>query len=339
MIKVKNINRDVKDSDMGVTSSKTEMWGGSAAYKRGKIKEFNDKYSPQGYMIKPVNAAADGNSSNEWWINTFLVFNVDGRCLYRDRGTSLYPSHVISGSLSADDCWVKGRSFLSQHEAEVRDALREFPGFENMDFVFDTYGYPLVGEVPYIRETVHMARFSYLRNHGTEDTNYAVTANASLNAGTGPNDGADAAYYDSRIGVAYYWMDLHPYSYTDYKNGDEYISGMDSYLKMRGDIIPESMTAGEHIPRNPVYLPYKVLTTEYIANLLNPGYATGVSGISWGEIRVLPNLCALGDAAGAAAAYCVQNSVHPLYVSSSGISTIRSNLVNKIGARMEKPKK
>lgn len=48
----------------------------------------------------------------------------------------------------------------------------------------------------------------------------------------------------------------------------------------------------------------KYLITDYVANLLSPGYGASVCSYSWGEMRVISNLSVLGDAAGIAAAYC-----------------------------------
>ena len=78
------------------------------------------------------------------------------------------------------------------------------------------------------------------------------------------------------------------------------------------------------------------LTTNYVANLLIPGYAAGASSYAWAEMRVFPNLCILGDAAGVAAAYAVNNNKHPLYFSSSDIAAVQTTLTNTCNARLEK---
>ena len=89
-------------------------------------------------------------------------------------------------------------------------------------------------------------------------------------------------------------------------------------------------------PANPVYGPYQALTTGYVANLLLPGYAVGVSSFSWGETRVFPNLSVLGDAAGVAAAYCLNNNKQPLYLNHSDVSVIQNTLINSAEARIDK---
>ena len=135
-----------------------------------KIAAFNKKYASQGYMIKPVNAAQNGKNLDEWWANTFLIFDVDGRANHRDKGTRFYPT-MLAGTKNVDDAWVDAHQFLKDKKDEVLGALREFPGFVNADFVTDSAGYPEVGDVLYIRETVHMARSSTYTGADDENQN------------------------------------------------------------------------------------------------------------------------------------------------------------------------
>ena len=58
-------------------------------------------------------------------------------------------------------------------------------------------------------------------------------------------------------------------------------------------------------PIEPTYIPYSALTTQYVPNMLIPGYAVNASSFAWSEMRVFPNLCVLGDAAGIAAVTCL----------------------------------
>ena len=91
----------------------------------------------------------------------------------------------------------------------------------------------------------------------------------------------------------------------------------------------------DNAPTNPVYLPYEALITTYVSNLLLPGYAANVSSFAWGEIRVLPNLCVLGDAAGVAAGYCVNNGYLPRYLNDSQIQAVQ-NLLKSVDAKIDK---
>ena len=77
--------------------------------------------------------------------------------------------------------------------------------------------------------------------------------------------------------------------------------------------------------------------SNYVGNLILCGYAAGVSSYAWGEIRVLPNLAVLGDAAGVTAAYCVNNDTIPYYVNynTTDIDNIQARL-RAVGARLDK---
>ena len=307
-------------------------WGGTSAYKNNSvIKSFNNAHAPSGYMIKPVNAAQNGPGSTEWWVNAFLIFDVDGRANFRDLNTSYYPSSTISGYKTTDAAWIAARNFL-KNESSYLNALRQYDGFSQVDFVYDSDGYPVVGEVLYIRETVHMSMDSSLRGNNTENTNYQITANESLNAGSSAtSSAADYGNYANRIGLLYYYADVHPYKYTDLRsNQGEYLWSADSWNDMRGNMFTSDT------PTNPVYAPYECLLSGYVANLLIPGYAANISSLSWGEARVFPNLMVLGDAAGVAAAVCKNNDTQPLYITQTLMQDVQSKLVNTIHACLDK---
>ena len=59
------------------------------------------------------------------------------------------------------------------------------------------------------------------------------------------------------------------------------------------------------------------------------------SSLAWAEIRVLPNQCVLGDAAGVAAAYAIKNGKDPLSLSQTDITNIQTLLKNS-NALLEK---
>ncbi len=64
------------------------------------------------------------------------------------------------------------------------------------------------------------------------------------------------------------------------------------------------------------YLPYTAMLPYDVTNLLVVGNAASISSLSWGEVRVLPNLCVAGDAAGVTLAYLIrrnaQTNVEPI---------------------------
>lgn len=279
----------------------------------GRIAAFNNAHLPEGYMIKPFNAAMNGpqegidETDQEWWFNTFLIFHVDGRAYERDRGTDLYPTMKFNYK-NVDEAWKGARQFLKDHETEFLDALKDWTGLtlgeSDLAFVKDEYGYPEVGDMLYVRETCHTSNQDTNTANGGEETSYHVAWWESMNAGNGPDNGGDTGNYAHRIGLVWYNPDIHPYTPADMKDPNgKYIWGYKSYQKMRDNIqIPDGS------PAHPMYYPYEGILNYQVSNLLVPGYAANCCSFSWGEVRVLSNLCVLGDAAGLAAGYCVRST-------------------------------
>jgi len=303
------------------------------------VRAFNDRQAPQGFALKPFNAAQNGPHSREWWVNALLVFNVDGRADARDRGTSRYPT-TLPGALDTDT--ARARAVAVLQSPEFLRALRQFSvtdprtgrryGLQQASLVKDAQGRPVVGDMLYLRETVHLPLDPARTGNGTENDNYALTPAACQGAGgavSGGNvAGADAANYATRIGLGFYAMDINAYSYRDLKEGGIYgwpVTGRDR---------PDWRQRGGE-PKNPVYLPYRMLVTPGMVNLLVPGYATGASSLAWAEIRVLPNLTVLGDAAGAAAARSVVYGEQPADFGTAQIRWVQDRL-RRMGARLNK---
>jgi hypothetical protein len=285
-------------------------------------------------MLKPFNMAQNGVGSTEWWVNMLLVFNVDGRAYNRDKGTSVFPTDMRSDYRTVDDAWVAAREVLE--EDDFLPALREFPGFESASLVTDDNGKPVVGEVLYLRETIHSAQSSSARANGTEDSNYAVWAKDFWDAGSSSSTGTDSRHYAKRIGLNRYDLDINAYTPSDLKQDGAYVWGHQVTNHVRDDLTQiVSMTDKEYSKRPPTYMPFSAIATNFVYNLLIPGYAASISSLGWSEARVIPNQCVLGDAAGVAAAYAVTNSKMPLNFGTSDISAIRTTLSNS-SARLEK---
>lgn len=304
--------------------------GGKYAYKNNTtIVNFNNKYGPQGFVLKPFNAAQDGENSAEWWVNMLLLFNVDGRANNRDKGTSIFPADMRSDYKTVDDAWVAGRKMLEN--PEFLSAMRCFPGFQSAKLVMDSDGKPAVGKILYLRETIHAAQSSSARANGTENSNYGLHAMDCWDAGASSSEKTDKRNYKKRIGLNYYYSDINGYKFEDLKDANgKYIWFDEVGQKIRSDI-----GVTDETPKNPVYVPYDALATNFVYNLLIPGYAVGASSFAWAEIRVLPNQCVLGDAAGVAAAYAIKNGKDPLSFSQTDIANIQATLKNS-NARLEK---
>ena len=147
MFKIKVIKKEVlKEEDRngnvidGITMN-TDVkghWGangGKEAYAdtTKAIYKFNEAHRSEGIAIKPFNMAEDGQNSNEWWINTLLIFNVDGRAYNRDKGTSVFPKDMRSDYKTVDDAYVLAKKVLEY--PDFLPALRSFPKFENVELV------------------------------------------------------------------------------------------------------------------------------------------------------------------------------------------------------------
>ena len=335
MFKVKNFDRFKADDDELTAGDKDNngvysATGGTRAYKTNtKILNFNNTHGPEGFALKPFNMAQDGPGSDEWWVNMLLVFNVDGRAYNRDLtgDTSyLFPSDMRSDYKTVDDAWVAARKVLDY--PDFLPALRSFLGFEGADLVRDKNGDPVVGNSLYLRETIHSAFSSSDRANGTEDTNYALSAKDFWNPGATKNTGNDSRHYTKRMGLNYYGLDINAYKFEDLKQNGQYIWGHEVTEAARSDI-----KFPEHV--SPTYITYSAIATNFVYNLLIPGYAAGIASLGWAEARTIPNQCVLGDAAGVAAAYAVNNNIDPLNFGSADITAVQ-NILKNSGALLEK---
>jgi len=353
MFKVRGVSTQYSADVTYVNDPNTSViggYGGKNTYKNNQtIKDFNLAHGPDGFAIKPFNIAQDGPNSNEFWINILLLFNVDGRACYRDLGTSNYPTDTITGHKNVDQAWSEARSMINT--SEFLNAIKCMPSLQNVEIVKEydpvTHTYlPVVGEMIYLRETIHSAG-SLTNNNGTENTNYGLTSNECHKAGapsTVPS-GGDSSNYSYRIGLNYYRTDINAYTFEDLKlyndpehpetSTFEFIWGEQVAKKLRSDMDTSAYPINSDSPSNPVYVPFNAITTAYVANLLVPGYAACVSSFAWSEVRVIPNLCVLGDAAGIAAAYAVNNGKNPLSFTQTDISNVQTMLTS-VNAKLNK---
>lgn len=306
------------------------------------ITNFNKKYGSKGFALKPLNAAQDGAGSNEWWINMLLVYDVDGRAHEKDRGTTSFPE-MGTGQRTTDQAWREARELLQQ--PEFLEALQRFKavdkegqmyGLGEVCLVWDDQHQPVVGKIMYLRETVHISQ-SKKNNQSSsdeeipvwhEDSDFALTTREVQKAGRGFQDGEDGDKYFERIGLGYYMMDINAFMIQDLQQEDGYVWPVTNSLR------PDWQKEGGQ-PTNPVYLPYSMLKSPENNNLLVPGYATSCSSLAWAEIRVLPNLTVLGDAAGVAAARAVLFGEKPVDFTLEQLQWVQEKL-RLMGARLEK---
>ncbi|MBC7347191.1 MAG: FAD-dependent oxidoreductase [Clostridia bacterium] len=314
-------------------------YGGLAAYLTDPvITAFNRRYGPQGYALKPLNAAQNGNRSGQWWVNALLIFEVDGRANFRDRGTTYYPRDLRPEALETDRAWARARRLLKN--PEFLAALRRFPGFHRAELVLGGDGYPEVGEILYLRETVHAVRpvrhGVQQKTHpaGKEETAYTVTPRQVYLAGPGPGSGEDRHHYATRIGLGFYWLDINAYRYRDLQAPDGRFRWPVT-AALRPDYSESTPGPGAR-PYHPVYLPYDTLISPQAPNVLLPGAAASIASLAWAELRVLPNLALLGDAAGAAAAHSLECGRDPARFTPADLKILQARLATRHGARLEK---
>lgn len=271
-----------------------------------KMYAFNEKYKNTRFLIKPVNSAWNGGEElyekdangeikryTTWWLNSLLIFGVDGTMHKRD----MTPADASSSYLSTDEAWKQARQFLEEHSSELLEVYRSL-GYNDAEFVRDDQGKIVTGDILYVRETIHAVKDTNAIANGTENQNYEVTRDHCHYA----DQQADNPINPQSIGLVYYWSDIHPFKKEDcLDNNGIYIWGAKSCAKIRWDMVDKEHPLDDGSPKEPAYIPYKALTTQYVPNLLIPGYAVSAGSFAWSEIRVFPNLCVLGDAAGIAA--------------------------------------
>ncbi|MDI6711194.1 MAG: FAD-dependent oxidoreductase [Bacillota bacterium] len=287
-----------RDADLSLLG-----WGGGRfVWQRDPVIRQYNKQSDR-FTTKPYNIAEDAGGT--WWINTLMIHKVDGRLQALDRGTPRWPADAPPDAWDTDTAYrmavaeIQSPAFLA--------ALRRFPGFENVELVRDENGRPVVGEVLYLRETVHAVTDRAAISGDSSGTNYIVTPRLVRAAGAAGARGEDGKRYAKRVGLAFYSVDLHAYV----KGGRQ---ENELLLKRGGD------------PPNPFYVPWAALTTPYAPNLIIPGYAQRTASEPWGEMRVIPNLCVCGDAAGAGAAYCLVRGRDPAALTPADLAEIRRML-------------
>ncbi|MHB8158054.1 MAG: FAD-dependent oxidoreductase [Desulfocucumaceae bacterium] len=341
MFKVTGVSVPVAAGQIGdwfFTKDKKGSWGlagGKNIWANNpQVLEFNKRYSSAGFAVKPFNAAQNGTGSSEWWVNMLLVFDVDARARTLDLETSRYPQDMLPGARTVEEAWQAARDFLQN--ADFLQTLRQFEvksgdasfGFAEAQLVLDKEGNPVTGDTLYLRESVHSWSEKALPLEAADKLDYALSAIEAQQAGADSRVGGDQENYPDRIGLGYYMMDINAYQPEDIINNDRPQWPVTQVLR------PDWLASGGE-PKNPVYLPFSMLVNQKIQNLLLPGYAAGCSSLAWAELRVLPNLTVLGDAAGIAAARAVNYGENPAAFDAEQISWVQERLLD-MGARLEK---
>ena len=77
-----------------------------------------------------------------------------------------------------------------------------------------------------------------------------------------------------RMGLNYYGLDINAYKFEDLKQNGQYIWGHEVTEAARSDI-----KFPEHV--SPTYITYSAIATNFVYNLLIPGYAAGIASLGW----------------------------------------------------------
>jgi hypothetical protein len=243
-----------------------QLWGGGEVYSIPELMEY-DRSNPH-FRLKAYNAGEDGYS------------HVGADTL----ATPFWMNHLIIYQVDARKAWRdKGQDNGLYPDSEGLDpeearelALAELKKPEYWEMIRKLPGLSRIEPVlengePAVGEILYLRESIHASNRPEDGRAHALTRQDVMNGGE--------SLYNRRIGLGFYNFDSNTYKKQ------------------------EALTNPLH---EPWYVPYDVLRTPDISNLLLPGYAANIDSYSWSAMRVYPNLIMLGDAAGAAAGLAVQ---------------------------------
>ncbi|MBM6619078.1 FAD-dependent oxidoreductase [Bacillus suaedaesalsae] len=269
MIKVKNINMEAvqkKKKEMApflIYYSHKNSLGILGGYEINEDNEFK-KYSDQNqyFRIKPYNGGEDGYTG-KW---------------KQSEETEMWMNMLLIYDVDARKSWrdkvYNNGNYPENHlldpEIAREMAIKEISSEGFIQLLRRLPGLSNVTLVYEDHEPV-VGDILYIREsiHSTNpDGSFALNKEAVSKTGN------DRRYYDRRVGLGYYNFDSNSYE--------------------KG----ESLSEGR--PKEPWYVPYDVLLSPNVSNLLIPGYAANMDSYTFRAMRVYPNLVVLGDAAGVA---------------------------------------
>ncbi|WP_409343150.1 FAD-dependent oxidoreductase [Paenibacillus sp. MBLB4367] len=248
-----------------------QLWAGHEMRSNPVILAY-DAASPF-FRIKPYNAGEDGYSGKGEAGSTEMEFWMNMLLVYNvDARKTIRDADASGGSYPSggglDPEVAREMALKELKKPAFIQMLRSMNGLENAELVMKD-GEPVAGEMLYIRESVHTANVA---DPATRTYRFALDKNGVT--------GNDEPYYESRIGLGYYHFDSN-----SYKKGEQ---------------------LSNPLGKEPWYVPYDVLRSPKLTNVLIPGYAANMDSFAWTAMRVYPNLIMLGDAAGTAAALSLE---------------------------------
>lgn len=281
-------------------------------------------------MMGPSNWAQEYPAADVVWATGPHLFNV-AIAWEKDRGTALWPSEAHPAAYSLDRAYYALRNELLS--GRYLAALRQDLGVSSLQLL-------AVAPILYVRESWHGVVDAGAIQKGSEGSNYVITPEHAILAGSGPSSGADAWAYSERVGVALYGIDQHGYFFTDHYDPatGTFYWHQDVARRLRPDLTSK-YGSGWMAPQYGFYVPWRVMISPYSANLLLAGYGALCCNLAWGEFRVAPSLCVLGDAAGATVAVILnQGTSKDLNVHLGRAATmqaVQSALAGSVGANLD----
>lgn len=244
------------------TRGSFQFWGGREVYTIPEILAY-DRNSPY-FRLKAYNAGEDGYS-HVGADTGKTPFWLNHMIIYKVDGRKMWRDRELDNGLYPES------PELDPEEAREL-AVQELKKPEYWEMIRKLPGFANVEPVlengePAVGEILYLRETIHACNKPGAPAAHALTEADVMKGGQ--------EFYDRRIGVGFYNFDSNTYQKQ------------------------EALTNPLH---EPWYVPYEVLRTPYVDNLLLPGYAANIDSYSWSAMRVYPNLIMLGDAAGAAAA-------------------------------------
>jgi hypothetical protein len=252
------------------TRGSFQFWGGREVYTIPEILAY-DKNSPY-FRLKAYNAGEDGYS-HVGADTSKTPFWMNHMIIYKVDGRKMWRDRELDNGLYPDS------PELDPEEAREL-ALEELKKPEYWEMIRKLPGFSNVEPVlengePAAGEILYLRETIHALNKPGAGKAHALTEADVMKGGQD--------FYDRRIGVGFYNFDSNTYQKQ------------------------EALTNPLH---EPWYVPYEVLQTPYVDNLLLPGYAANIDSYSWSAMRVYPNLIMLGDAAGTSAALAADGRIN-----------------------------
>lgn len=324
---------------------------------------------PGRFAFKKPNVALNEGTLNSpaatWWVNGLLIYGVDGLCQpkrFNTGSTSSEPCPSAGTVVDGLKIWSAEEAY-AQAVALLIDAAKSAPserGKQLKAAITDILGpkvsivapdFSTVGETLYLRETIHMKSSTPRTARFGESTYYQLSGREVFDA-----DSPSAIALGHTVAMGFYQMDSNGYRKMQIKPGvwttsnygsggllppgttnpDLFVFGLgsDDNPSAFSDMQIFRDAGGDHWtkaePINPAAIPYEVMITDAVTNLLVCSYAQNMDPWAWTMLRLLPTLAVMGDAAGVSAAVGIaNNNAQPAAFNDALIQKVQENILTR----------